>query len=37
MNNITSLIDYIPLSRAYFKFQEIIVEHKLIDNLSIRQ
>ena len=32
MNNITSLIDYIPLSRAYFKFQEIIVEHNLVDN-----
>ena len=28
----TSLIDYIPLSRAYFKFQEMLIEHKLIDN-----
>ena len=35
MNNITSLIDYIPLSRAYFKFQEIIVEHNLVDNKTI--
>ena len=34
INNITSLIDYIPLSRAYFKFQEILVEHKLIDVLN---
>ena len=28
----SSLIDYVPLSRAYFKFQEMLVEHKLIDN-----
>lgn len=33
-NNITSIIDYIPLSRAYFKFQEMIVEHKLITNTT---
>ena len=32
VHNITSLIDYIPLSRAYFKFQELIIEHKLVDN-----
>ena len=31
-HNIMSLIDYIPLSRAYFKFQELIIEHNLIDN-----
>ena len=30
--NISPLIDYIPLSRAYFKFQELIIEHDLIDN-----
>jgi len=32
-NTITSLIDYVPLSRAYFKFQEMLIEHKLIDNV----
>jgi 23S rRNA U2552 (ribose-2'-O)-methylase RlmE/FtsJ len=31
-NDITSLIDYVPLSRAYFKFQEMLIEHNLIDN-----
>ena len=30
--DITSLIDYVPLSRAYFKFQELLTEYKLIDN-----
>jgi 23S rRNA U2552 (ribose-2'-O)-methylase RlmE/FtsJ len=32
IHNISSLIDYTPLSRAYFKFQEIIIEHDLVDN-----
>ena len=29
--HIQSLIDYVPLSRAYFKFQELIVQYDLID------
>lgn len=29
--DIQSLVDYIPLSRAYFKLQELIVEYNLLD------
>jgi 23S rRNA U2552 (ribose-2'-O)-methylase RlmE/FtsJ len=32
--DIQSLIDYIPLSRAYFKLQELIVEYDLINKIS---